>query len=65
MFDIFKIVFTDPKFLSAFSQTIIIIAIGFFFIRKGIVTSSAKSVLNTFNFPNDFCDKDDISSKIL
>lgn len=45
MFDIFKIVFTDPKFLSAFSQTIIIIAIGFFFMRKGIVTSSAKSVL--------------------
>lgn len=47
MFDIFKIVFTDPNFLSAFSQTIIIITLGFFFMRKGIVDSSAKKTLTS------------------
>ncbi len=45
MIEIFKLVFTDPNFLSAFSQTIIIIAIGFFFMRKGIVDVSAKKTL--------------------
>lgn len=45
MFDIFKIVFTDENFLSAFSQTIIIIALGFFFMRKGIIDVSAKKTL--------------------
>lgn len=45
MFDIFKIVFTDENFLSAFSQTIIIIALGFFFMRKGLIDVSAKKTL--------------------
>lgn len=45
MFDIFKLVFTDENFLKAFSQTIIIIFIGFFFMRKGIVDVSAKKTL--------------------
>lgn len=45
MFDIFNLVFTDENFLKAFSQTIIIIFIGFFFMRKGIVEVSAKKTL--------------------
>lgn len=45
MFEIFNLVFTDPNFLSAFSQTIIIIALGFLFMRKGIVDVSAKKTL--------------------
>mgnify|MGYP003312591089 CR=1 FL=1 len=45
MFEIFNLVFTDPNFLSAFSQTIIIIALGFLFMRKGIVDISAKKTL--------------------
>lgn len=45
MFDIFKLVFTDENFLKAFSQTIIIILIGFFFMRKGIFDVSAKKTL--------------------
>lgn len=45
MFDIFNLVFTDENFLKAFSQTIIIIFIGFFFMRKGIVDVSAKKTL--------------------
>lgn len=45
MFDIFKIVFSDQNFLSAFSQTIIIIFLGFIFMRKGIVDVSAKKTL--------------------
>lgn len=45
MLNIFNLVFTDSNFLSAFSQTIIIIALGFFFMRKGIVDISAKKTL--------------------
>lgn len=45
MFDIFNLVFTDENFLKAFSQTVIIIFIGFFFMRKGIVDVSAKKTL--------------------
>lgn len=45
MFDIFKLVFTDEKFLTAFSQTVIIIFIGFVFMRKGIIDVSAKRTL--------------------
>ena len=45
MLNIFNLVFTDPNFLSAFSQTIIIIALGFFFMRKGIIDVSAKKTL--------------------
>lgn len=45
MFDIFNLVFTDENFLKAFSQTIIIIFIGFLFMRKGIVDASAKKTL--------------------
>lgn len=45
MFEIFNLVFTDQNFLSAFSQTIIIIALGFLFMRKGIVDISAKKTL--------------------
>ncbi len=47
MFNIFKIVFTDQNFLSAFLQTIIIITIGFFFMRTGIIDVSAKKTLTT------------------
>jgi len=45
MLEIFNLVFTDPNFLGAFSQTIIIIALGFFFMRKGIIDISAKKTL--------------------
>lgn len=45
MFDIFSLVFTDENFLKAFLQTIIIIILGFFFMRKGIVDTSAKKTL--------------------
>lgn len=45
MLNIFNLVFTDEKFLKAFSQTIIIIFIGFVFMRKGIVEISAKKTL--------------------
>lgn len=45
MFEIFKLVFTDPKFLSAFTQTVLIIFLGFIFMRYGIVDSSAKKTL--------------------
>lgn len=45
MLEIFNLVFTDPNFLGAFSQTIIIIALGFFFMRKGILDVSAKKTL--------------------
>lgn len=45
MFDIFSLVFTDENFLKAFFQTIIIIFIGFIFMRKGIIDITAKKTL--------------------
>ncbi len=47
MTDIFRQVFTDPHFLSAFIQTVIIILLGFFFRRKNLVGSEGKAVLTT------------------
>ncbi len=46
MFDICAAVLNDRNFLRAFSQTAIIIFIGFFFMRKGIVDVSSKKTLS-------------------
>jgi len=45
MLEIFSIVFTDFNFLSAFFQTIIIIFLGFLFMKLGIVDSSGKKTV--------------------
>lgn len=45
MGDIFILVFTDPHFLSAFFQTVIIIFLGFLFMRAGIVDSAGKKTV--------------------
>lgn len=47
MYEIFKLVFLDQHFLSAFFQTIIIILLGFIFRRKQIIGPEGKSVLTT------------------
>lgn len=47
MGQIFLLVFTDPPFLSAFFQTIIIIFLGFVFMRLGIVDVSGKKTVTT------------------
>lgn len=46
MFDIFSEVFTDSHFLSAFFQTIIIIFIGFLFMRKGYVNEAGEKTVS-------------------
>lgn len=47
MLEIFELVFTDPHFLSAFLQTVIIIFLGFIFRRKNLVGPEGKPVLTT------------------
>lgn len=46
MFEIFKKVFTDVNFLSAFIQTAILIFLGAFFRIKNIITSQGKSAIS-------------------
>ena len=46
MLSIFAEVFTDPHFLSAFLQTIIVIFIGFLFMRKGYVNDYGEKTLS-------------------
>lgn len=45
MANIFLIVFTNPHFLSAFFETVIIIFLGFVFMRSGIVDSAGKKTI--------------------
>lgn len=45
MGDIFLLVFTDTHFLSAFFQTVIIIFLGFLFMRAGIVDAAGKKTI--------------------
>lgn len=46
MFEIFTTVFTDHHFLSAFFQTVILIFVGFVFMRFGIVDTAGKKTIS-------------------
>lgn len=46
MMNIFTKVFTDPNFLGAFLQTVIIIILGFFMMREGIVNQAGKKTIS-------------------
>ena len=44
--EIFAAVFTDSHFLSAFFQTIIVIFLGFLFMRNGFVDSAGEKTIS-------------------
>lgn len=46
MLNIFTTVFTDQNFLSAFFQTVILIFLGFIFMRKGLVNPDGKKIIS-------------------